>query len=57
MGSRLNAKKTEVMTFNTDQAVLKTLDGSSLALTKNFKYLGSYIGSTKKDITVMKSLA
>ena len=33
VGLRLNAKKTEVMTFNTDHKVLRTLDGSSLALT------------------------
>ena len=56
MGLRLNARKTEVMTFNTDHAVLKTLDGSSLALTENFKYLRSYTGSTEKGIKVRKSL-
>ena len=48
VGLRLNAKKT---------TVLKTLDGLSLALTEDFKYLGSYIGTTKRDIKVRKSLA
>ncbi len=36
---------------------LKTLDGSALALTDDFKYLGSYIGSTENDIRVRKALA
>ena len=57
VGLKLNAKKTEVMTFNIDQVELKTLDGSTLAVTEDFKYLGSYIGSTEKDITVRKALA
>ncbi len=57
MGLRLNAQKTEVMTFNTEHVELKTLDGSALALTDDFKYLGSYIGSSKNDIGVRKALA
>ncbi len=50
VGLRLNAKKTEVMTFNTEHVELKTLDGSALALNDDFKYLGSYMGSTENDI-------
>ncbi len=57
VGLRLNAKKTEVMTFKTEHVDLKTLGGSALALTDDFKYLGSYIGSTKNDIRVRKALA
>ena len=57
VGLRLNAMKTEVMTFNTEHLELKTLDGSALALTDDFKYLGSYIGSTENDIRVGKALA
>jgi hypothetical protein len=57
VGLRLNAKKTEVMAFNIDKVKLKTLDGSLLTQTSDFKYLGSYIGSTEKDINVRKALA
>ncbi len=57
VGLRLNAKKTEVMTFKTDHVELKTPDGSALALTEDFNYLGSYIGSTENDIRVRKALA
>jgi hypothetical protein len=57
VGLRLNAKKTEVMAFYIDQVEVKTLDGSVLALTEDFKYLGSYIGSTEKDIKFRKALA
>ena len=57
VGLRLNVKKTEVMVFNIDQVEVKTLDRSVLALTEDFKYLGSYIGSTEKDIKVRKALA
>ena len=45
------------MTFNTGHVELKTLDGSALALTDDFKYLGSYIGSTENDIKVRNALA
>ena len=57
VGLRLNARKTEVMAYNIDQVEVKTLDGSALALAEDFKYLGSYIGSTEKDIQVRKALA
>ena len=57
VGLRLNAKKTEVMAFNIDQVELKTLDGSLLASTDDFKYLGSFIGTTDGDIKVRKALA
>jgi hypothetical protein len=57
VGLRLKAKKTEVMAFSIDLVELKTLDGSALTLTSDFKYLGSYIGSTEKNINVRKALA
>ena len=55
MGLWLNAKKTEVMTFNTEHVKLKTLEGSALALTEDFKYLGSYIGSTENNIGMVST--
>lgn len=51
----LNAKKTEVVSFNIPGNVnLMTLDGDLLAVTDDFKYPGSYISSSEKDIRVRK---
>ena len=58
MGLRLNAKKTEVMTFNiNEKAKITTTNGTILAVKEDFKYLGSYISSTEKDIRVQKAHA
>ena len=44
-------------TFNTlDPIVLKTADGQMLQVEKDFKYLGSCINSSEKDIKVRNSL-
>ena len=54
----LNTKKTKVMAFNTPESiVLKTADGQTLQVEKDFKYLGSWINSSEKDIKVRKALA
>ena len=51
MGLQQNAKKTEVMTFNiNEKAKITTKNGTILAVKEDFKYLGSYISSTEKDI-------
>ena len=58
MGLGLNAKKTEVLTFNTEDAVkISTLNGSVLAVKEDFKCLGSHISLTEKDIRVRKAQA
>ena len=58
MGLQLNAKKTEVMTFNfNEKAKITTKNGTILAVKEDFKYLGSYISSTEKDIRVRKAHA
>ena len=58
VGLQLNAKKTEVMKFNINEDVrITTLNGSALAIKDDFKYLGSYISSTEKDIQVRKAQA
>jgi len=48
---------TEVMAYNVAHAEIKTLDGAVLNLTEDFKYLGSHIGSSEKDIQTRKALA
>ena len=58
VGLQLNAKKTEEMTFNiNDRAKITTKNGTIVAVNDDFKYLGSYISSTKKDIRVRKAHA
>ena len=54
----MNTKKTKVMTFNTPESiVLKTADGKTLQDEKEFKYLGSLINLSEKDIKVRKAIA
>ena len=46
------------MAFNIHESiVLKTADGQTLQVEKDFKYLGSWINSSEKDIKVRKALA
>ncbi|KAK2190868.1 hypothetical protein NP493_66g06018 [Ridgeia piscesae] len=55
MGLQLNAKKTEVMTFNiNEKPKITTKHGTILAVKEDFKYLGFYISSTEKDIWCKK---
>ena len=49
IGLRVNARKTEFMSFN-QTGDISTLGGSSLKLVDNFTYLGSSVSSTETDI-------
>ena len=58
IGLHLNAKKTEVMTFNYEDPVeVFTLNGSKVKVVDNFKYLGGWMASSEKDFNVRKALA
>ena len=58
VGLHLNTKKTKVMNFNTlDPIVLKTADGQTLQVEKDFKCLDSWINSSENDIKVRKDLS
>ena len=58
VGLHLNSKKTEFMKFNIDDDVnLVALDGKSLKCVNNFKYLGGWLESSKKDFEVRKALS
>ena len=50
IGLHLNAHKTEYMCYN-EVGHISTLDGTSLKLVEKFKYLGSSISSSEKDIS------
>jgi len=58
VGLHMNASKTKYMLFNQDQnIVITTLDGNNLEVVDDFKYLGSWIGSSQQDIRVRKAIA
>ena len=59
VGLRLNAKKTEVLTYNIppEPQHLTTSEGTDLKEVKDFKYLGSWVNSTEQDLKVRKALA
>ena len=58
VGLGLNARKTEVMTYNIPgHNPLKTSGGCILKEVDNFKYLGSWMDSTEAEITRWKALA
>ena len=59
VGLRLNAKKTEVMTYNIPQEhlPLTSTEGAALKEVTDFKYLGAWVGATEKDVKVRKALA
>ena len=57
VGIALNAKKTKYIIYNIDTkwAALKTIDGIEVEKVENFKYLGSWVDSTDKDIKIRKA--
>ena len=58
MGLFLNTKKTKAMAFNQKEtSKLATLTGDDIEIVTDFKYLGSYVGSSEKDICIRISLA
>ncbi|CAM4576982.1 unnamed protein product [Leuciscus chuanchicus] len=59
VGLRVNAKKTEVMTYNVppEHQPLITAGGTVLKEVEDFKYLGTWVNSTEQDLKVRKALA
>ena len=58
VGLGLNGPKTKSLAYNVDDPVpLKTLDGTELEWKDDFKYLGSWVDSSAKDVAVRKALA
>lgn len=58
MRLKLNAKKTEVITYNIlpDHSALTTTGGTVLKEVNDFKYLGAWMNSTEQDLQVRKTL-
>ena len=53
IGLYLNADKTEFICFNQDASEeMKSLNGEKIKQVEDFKYLGSYIASTKHDVNI-----
>ena len=58
VGLGVNAKKTKGLPINIDNPTpLHITDGTVLEWVEDFKYLGSWVESSKKDISVRKALA
>ena len=57
IGLYVNYTKTEYMLYNQAEAELVTLDGKKLKQVEDFKYLGSWIASNKRDMEVRIGLA
>ena len=58
VGLGINAKKTKYLTYNINVSeALKTSEGTELERKEDFKYLGSWIDSTEKDIRIRKAQA
>ena len=58
VGLHMNAKKTKCMVYNhNDEINIRTRDGTRLEVVNDFKYLGSWMESSKKDIQTRKALA
>ena len=58
VGLHLNAAKTEMITYNLQVMVdISSLKGELIKNVNDFKYLGSWIDSTLKDINVRKAQA
>ena len=57
-GLHLNAKKTEAMLFNHEVPTpIKSRSGDTIKQVDNYKYLGGWMASTDKDISIRKALA
>ena len=58
VGLGLNGPKTKYLKYNIDDSTpLRTSDGTVLECKDDFKYLGTWMDSTEKDIAVRKALA
>ena len=58
VGLGINAKKTKVLPFNTENpTTLHTTDGTEIEFVEDFKYLGAWVESTEKDISIRKALS
>ncbi|KAJ8351951.1 hypothetical protein SKAU_G00234270 [Synaphobranchus kaupii] len=59
IGLWLNAKKTEVITYNIlpDHPPLMTTGGTALKEVTDFKYLGSWVNSSEQDLKVRKAIS
>ena len=59
IGLHINAKKTEIISFNYNTPVNIKLENCSaiVNVVKNFKYLGAWMLSSQKDFEIRKALS
>ena len=58
VGLHINVDKRKFLALNQqNMPILTTTDGRNLECVSDYKYLGSWIGSTEKDVKIRKALA
>ena len=58
VGLHVNSEKTKFLALNQRVAPeIITADGTNIECVDDYKYLGSWIGSTEKDISIRKAIA
>ena len=57
MGLKVNVGKTKFTSFNHENTIIKTNNGTDLEEVDDFKYLGAWMASTEKDIKFRKAVA
>ena len=57
IGLHINAKKTEIISYNQIQPILHTKCKTVLKVVDNFKYLGTWMASSLRDFEVIKEIA
>ena len=59
IGLKINTNKTEYMSINQDinTRKIKSLKDQNIKVVEDFKYLGSYIGSTDHDVNILIAIA
>ena len=57
VGLSINPSKTEYMKYNLEEGLITSLDGNLLKEVDDYKYLGAWISSSKKDISTRIAIA
>lgn len=57
VGLKINPSKTEYMKFNQEEGHIRASDGNLLNEVDDYKYLGAWISSSKKDISTRIAIA
>ena len=51
VGLHINSKKTQCINYNQPKGIITAIDGGVIKEVEDYKYLGAWISSSKKDFT------